>query len=442
MKCRVTVRDIEIRPLSPSSKDLSKTVKKLDPSELLPGIEVPASPGNSSVFSETVTNFSFQLLKNTLFKEQEAGTQNAPVRNLLVSPDSVLTALLMAENGAGEDSITKEEMQGLYRGPILPETFQWELFEQHDRLMKQNGTNDILYTMANSIWARDGKIKVHQDFLEKNKSLYNASFFEAPFDEWTVNDMNNWVFNRTRNMIDQIVSDLDEDCRMVLLNAVAFEGQWAQPFAEGQEGTFTCADGTKKTVTMLQGTLEGADKPYLGLDCGTGFVKFYQGRKVAFVGLLPPDYMTAEDYLEYLSGEDFARAWDKRTDAYDVQIKIPEFKYDYDISMKKPLQDMGMKEAFTDDADFSLMREDTEDAEDLKIGDVLHKTHIELDRMGTKAAAATAVFAERAGATPDEREKREVFLDRSFLYALVDTSTGTPLFFGLVNDPGGDAVEQ
>ena len=101
-----------------------------------------------------------------------------------------------------------------------------------------------------------------------------------------------------------------------------------------------------------------------------------------------------------------------------------------------------MKEAFTDDADFSLMREDTEDAEDLKIGDVLHKTHIELDRMGTKAAAATAVFAERAGATPDEREKREVILDRPFLYALVDTSTGTPLFFGMVNDPGGDAVEQ
>ena len=61
---------------------------------------------------------------------------------------------------------------------------------------------------------------------------------------------------------------------------------------------------------------------------------------------------------------------------------------------------------------------------------VIHKTHIELDRNGTKAAAATAVVAKESSAYMES--PIEIRMDRPFVYALVDNETGIPLFIGSV----------
>ena len=68
------------------------------------------------------------------------------------------------------------------------------------------------------------------------------------------------------------------------------------------------------------------------------------------------------------------------------------------------------------------------------ISKVLHKTFIEVDENGTKAAAATAISMECAGAMPDERERKEVICDRPFAYMIVDTENNMPVFVGTVND--------
>ena len=67
----------------------------------------------------------------------------------------------------------------------------------------------------------------------------------------------------------------------------------------------------------------------------------------------------------------------------------------------------------------------------LFIDSVIHKTHIELDKYGTKAAAVTSI-AMAGSAAPTEPPK-EVYLDRPFLYAIVEESTGLPIFMGAVN---------
>ena len=80
-------------------------------------------------------------------------------------------------------------------------------------------------------------------------------------------------------------------------------------------------------------------------------------------------------------------------------------------------------------ADFSNMTGD----KSLYIGSVLHKTHIELDANGTKAAAATAVTMD-AKCALDESLPKTVYLDRPFVYAIMDTRTGLPVFMGTVCD--------
>ena len=86
-----------------------------------------------------------------------------------------------------------------------------------------------------------------------------------------------------------------------------------------------------------------------------------------------------------------------------------------------------MEKAFTAAADFSGIAEGWP----LMIDDVLHKTHIEVDETGTKAAAATAVGM----ADECKREQRTVTLDRPFLFMILDNNSRLPVFIGCVYDP-------
>ena len=74
------------------------------------------------------------------------------------------------------------------------------------------------------------------------------------------------------------------------------------------------------------------------------------------------------------------------------------------------------------------MSEDTP----LFIGDVIHKTFIEVCEAGTRAAAVTVV--EVMGATAIMEPPKEVILDRPFLYMIVDCETELPIFIGTVNE--------
>ena len=177
---------------------------------------------------------------------------------------------------------------------------------------------------------------------------------------------------------------------------------------------------------------------YFELKEGKAFVKYYgasdaksQGSSIAFVGMLPPEGMSADDYLSSLDGKSFVEAFNNSKSA-KVNLTLPKFKGDYDIALEEILKDMGIVTAFTNDADFSAMHDPTPETPALCIDKVLHKTHIELDENGTKAAAATAVIMEKAGSSPDETIQ-ELRFDRPFAYAIVDVDSGMPLFIGEIN---------
>jgi len=70
------------------------------------------------------------------------------------------------------------------------------------------------------------------------------------------------------------------------------------------------------------------------------------------------------------------------------------------------------------------------------ISRVLHKTHIELTPVGTKAGAATAVELNDCCAPVIIGDVKEVYLDRPFVYMIVDTETNLPIFIGAVTDIG------
>ncbi len=396
---------------------------------------VDASQTSSENLDETfidgTTRFSVKLLQ----KVAERADSNA---NYMISPTSIQMALAMAANGA--DNNTKTELERLLCGEIYEEgdIVKCGTLEMHiedlnlylNAYVKQLAdSEDVIFENANAVWMHNNKerLSVKEDFL-KRISGFSAECFEAPFDESTVTDINNWVNYHTREMIPTLLDEISEDVVMYLINAIAFEGEWEEQFEEYQVDNafvFHCADKTEQTVTGMR----SEEDVYLESDCAKGFVKYYKGGKFGFAALLPQEGMTPEEYIRGLSAEDFMKLFKGKT--YDtVNVEIPKFSSDYDMELSEVLEALGVKEAFTPNADFSQMADTGTGL--LYINRVLHKTHIEVDEKGTKAAAVTAVEM-KANSCEEPREPKTVILDRPFVYAIMDMETNLPIFIGVQN---------
>ena len=416
-------RVIRTRNLSNSSKDLTSGMKSYPPAYSAP----------DAAFINGTSSFSFNLFKETVKSERKTSA----VTNILISPDSVMTALAMTENGAAGNTLSEMEYVlggGISASGIPCARFNTYLSGLNRKLM---GSDAFIYNVANSIWARENMVSPKTSFLQANKNYHDAEYFVAPFNDQTSADMNSWVFNKSRNMIDNIIGKLSEDSRMVLINTVAFEGVWAKQFEESRmkREDFTSGSGAKQSAMMLKDT---GDYQYFTVNSGQAFVKSYRigkkAGKIAFVGILPPKGESIDHFIAGLNGSSFISAWNSRKNAV-INLSLPEFSYDYSTEMADSLNELGIREAFTDDADFSNMAIPAPETPGLKISKVLHKTHIEVYAKGTKAAAATAVVMEKAGAAFGT-DIIELKFDRPFVYALVDADSGIPLFIGEVVSVG------
>ena len=107
-----------------------------------------------------------------------------------------------------------------------------------------------------------------------------------------------------------------------------------------------------------------------------------------------------------------------------VYAAIPKFTSDYNTELSDSLYQMGMSAPFA--GGFNGISDDN----DLRINKVIHKTHIDVFEEGTRAAAVTAVGLESTGVAVEDYV--EVYLDRPFIYMLIDENNHIPLFIGCV----------
>ncbi len=340
--------------------------------------------------------------------------------NILISPDSIITAMTIVENGAAGKTLS--EMKHAF-GDVSVKKYNQYLSSVHQSL---SSSKAITYKPANAIWYNKDHISVQKAFRRKVKASFDAEISGTRFDAQAAEKINRWVSRKTRKKIRKIIDRLEPSDRAVIVNAVYFKGAWMDPYAGTHRKKFTDAKGNATTVNMLEGT----EDEYITLKRGKGFVKYYSGGKTAFLGILPPKGMSVKEYVAGLSEKDLISAYRKRkTGNVIVRTRMPEFTCSYETSMKKSLQRMGIRRAFTNHADFSKMSNG-----DIHIDDVLHKTYIKLDKNGTEAAAVTAVVMKANSVCPQIEPKiYRVYLDRPFVYAIIDTESGAPLFMGVVN---------
>src|SRR5690606_35291960 len=108
-----------------------------------------------------------------------------------------------------------------------------------------------------------------------------------------------------------------------------------------------------------------------------------------------------------------------KADTSAAPLYLPKFKLEYKRELSKPLQTLGIEDAFFagDFTEFFV------DAPQLEISKVNHKTFIEVDEEGTEAAAATSVTIVTLSVNPSVITPATIIVDRPFVFLIMEKSS-------------------
>ena len=335
-------------------------------------------------------------------------------QNAVISPMSVISLLGIA--AASTDGDTSEEIVRLLKAESKDELLYW-ISEIIKIIMSSDSTESASVVIAAE------KIK---DYINPEYKDMIGKFFDAGLVSSSniVKDVNKWVNKKTRGMIKNIADDSMSDMLAALLNAITFISDWSKKYKSDdiEPGEFTNYDGNVCRPEMMF----SKEKLYVENEFYTGFIKAYKDDNFSYMALLPKKKRSKSFFRRALYTSELSDLY-KNAQFTTVYTTMPEFKIDYTENLTAFLERNGIKNIFTNSADFSPMASNIP----LKLDSILHKAHIEVDRRGTKAAAVSFAYVE-AGAAPMMGETKSVILDRPFIYAIMHNNTGLPMFVGTV----------
>ncbi len=375
----------------------------------------PIKPINPKLIAAQ-TQFSFNLFS--------ALQKQTPNKNLFISPISVSQAIAMLYNGAAGDT-QKAIGTTLGLGDLSLSDFNASSEDLRDALEYPDPS--VQLSIANSIWTNQNT-PIKPDFLSRNQRFYKAKVESLDFtNPQSVKTINNWVKRNTQGKIEGIVEELKDSDKLLLVNATYFKGTWTKPFNPEltKPQPFTTPDG-KKTVQMMD---QRGSYRYLETDELQAIALPYGKRRLQMYVFLPKEGKTIADLLPLFEKSSETDDWTQNFASNPGRIQLPRFKMESKFRLENALTSLGMGLAFTPKADFSNLSDRPS-----QIDQVLHKTFVEVNEVGTEAAAVTSIGI-RTTSIEVTKNPFTMKVDRPFLCILRDDQTGAILFMGAIVNP-------
>lgn len=344
--------------------------------------------------------------------------------NLIFSPQSVSIAMSMAYDGARWK--TKSEMAKVMHFHKNTKKNQ-EAWAEYIRYFDQIKTP--LFYSANAAWAQ--KDFNFLDSYMKGLENYNAKIKAADFINTTSREearkkMNQWVESKTKNKIQQLIrkGDIDDQTRLVLINAIYFNAEWKTAFPVKNTETAPFYNGENKYKCEFMRT-KGEFMLYE--DDNIQVIEIpYASDLSSMIIILPKQDKELNNVLGSL-GEEMITRIDSKMEKQELLLSLPKFKLESRIEMKEQFKAMGIINAFASTANFKGMN----GKKNLMIDEVIHQAVIELDEEGTEASAATAVVVREKSATIVPAFNA----NRPFIFMIRENKLGSILFAGIFEQP-------
>ncbi|XP_018310584.1 antichymotrypsin-2 isoform X2 [Mycetomoellerius zeteki] len=383
--------------LAPSYQDMSLSGSKMEQNDI-------------KTLSTACNNFMLPLYKSL--------TTNTD-SNVVISPLSLHMILSLLSNGA-EGSTLNELKSVLHYDDIISVNDEFKAL-----IVLLKDIENIELHIANKVYVQDG-FDLMAEFLAICTNIFQSSISRLNFknNELAVKAINSWVQKATNNKIFDIISsdDIDEDTKIMLINAIYFKSKWLHKFDE--MNTVKRKFHISKTETNLVPTMFKTSKYAYGkiLAWNTTFIEIpYLNQDIAMIILLPDKEVELHILENNFNWETLAN---EPRSIDEVALYLPKFKFEITIDLKDTLRKIGLNTIFEDDADFTQISNIP-----LKVSHALQKIFIEINEEGSEAAATTVVGMrlKRMVTLP-----MEFVIDRPFMFAIEHKPSRVPLFLGSV----------
>lgn len=355
--------------------------------------------------------------------------------NLAISPVSVFYAMMSVVVAATRDSKTHIEVCDVLG---LDKDQEDAFLYTFDKIRKGlvQGSHHVKVHMASSLWC---KAEIKQSFREL--CLKKMSMQVGPLGD--KNSINAWVEDQTLGMIKEVLAE-DPEGPAVVVNVLFFKGEWTTQFSPDdtyKSKFYVPAESGKTEGVPCDMMKQKSRMPYIHFNT-LQIVEMSYGddkRFCAYVILPTPGGLgddTSVTSLDQAIETIFTEQgeWENLSDSMSsgtlVNLHLPRFAVECQLGLKDTLSAMGMPTAFGPGSSFDRLCDD-----DIVVEDVKHRVKIEVNEVGTKAAAATAVLFATRGQRPPEPQCIDVVVNRPFVFMVYDTKTNWPLFVAKVSSP-------
>ncbi len=357
-------------------------------------------------------DFAFDVLKAV----------NNENNNVLVSPYSLGQALAMLANGA-----VGETYDEISRALKIGDDVTLDDINSYYAIMNTALTNSIKCSsklaIANSLWLnKQYEGKILEEYKIGMRSNFNAKVSALDFSESkSVDAINNWSKEKTNGLIPNITKGLDPKTDVaILLNTLFFKGFWSYfPKKNTYNDIFRNQFDRNESVKMMK-----SDKCKLyGFSSDNELmVEFdYSGNAFQLLVIMPKKEKI-NSYIANLNGDRYNQLLTQIV-ANESEVTMPKFKGSYNNQLIAPLAKIGIKKAFSDDAQFGKISSSL----GVCVTAVQQYTTIEVNEDGTTAVASTKVDL---GFTSTGQLPKQFIIDHPFIYIIRERTTGVILFIG------------
>ena len=376
----------------------------------------PANPNDPNEPVKNNENYNSSIIKAVNKKSEKS--------NYLISPYSIEIALNMLKESTNNN--TQKEIAS-----VVPE-----------RTIKYF-TGDKVITSNGTFIKNNYKNLVIPKFTNTMKNTYKA---ELIYDDFTTPDpINNWVNEKTKGMIPKLIDRIDPQFMFGVINALVLDLKYQDKFicANTNKERFTKVDGLHMDVYMMNKTYDYGATYVKGDDYEAISIPYEQDGDNEFE-LIAINTNDIDKFINNLTDEKIKNIMNngiKASDNNKIILKLPKFSYEYELQtpkFKEVLMELGIKEVFGTSPDFTnfITKEDQSKYGIIpELGEAIHKTYIDLNEEGTKAAAVTAFLVNDKSSMPTNVTYYKISFDKPFIYLIREKTSNELLFFGVIYEP-------
>ncbi|KAF5203568.1 Serpin-z1c [Thalictrum thalictroides] len=369
-------------------------------------------------------------------------SKEAKENNFVYSPCSIQLAMSLVANGSNgstlSELLTFLEAKDLNHLNSVAEDLVNTLTESSEE-------GQQILTFVGGVWI-DESLHLNPTFKSIAESIYKGQAEAVDFENKAaevVNELNRWAEGATNGLIKSVLpqGSLDETSRLVLANALYFKGKWTEEFLKRNElRTFYLLNGNSVKVPFMTNT----KNQYIEIFDDFKVLRLPYKRNsdekavLSMYVILPDKRDGLQPLLEKVGDDPLfleKHVYPGTRAAIMRDFLVSKFEITHEIEASNILQNIGLKLPFSDRAEFAEMLQKSQHAIRLQVSTVHHKSRIEVNEIGTEAAACTLATMRKCCAVVKMPFHVDFVADHPFLFIIRDDISGMVLFMGNVVNP-------